>query len=104
MACQDSEPEELGATFALDNEDHTLANALRFFLNKNPHVSFCGYSIPHPSEHTANLRIQTTGLITPQQALEQACKSLKQVCGHIKSTFKAAIADNANSTTDDMES
>lgn len=26
--------EELGATFALENEDHTLANALRYFLNK----------------------------------------------------------------------
>ena len=26
--------EELGATFALEKEDHTLANALRFFLNK----------------------------------------------------------------------
>lgn len=33
--------EELGATFALENEDHTLANALRFFLNKKcgpPHT------------------------------------------------------------------
>lgn len=96
--------EELGATFALENEDHTLANALRYFLNKkwacryscmacscthphgtthetstphetfhslhcpdarlvlrSPHVSFCGYSIPHPSEPVTNLRIQTTG-------------------------------------------
>jgi DNA-directed RNA polymerase subunit L len=23
-----------GTTFAVDNEDHTLANSLRFFLNK----------------------------------------------------------------------
>lgn len=25
---------ENGVTFALEDEDHTLANALRFFLNK----------------------------------------------------------------------
>jgi DNA-directed RNA polymerase I and III subunit RPAC2 len=28
---------------------------------RNPEVSFCGYSIPHPSENKLNLRIQTTG-------------------------------------------
>ena len=31
---QNEGAEELGATFALEHEDHTLANALRFFLNK----------------------------------------------------------------------
>lgn len=28
---------------------------------RSPHVSFVGYSIPHPSEAVVNLRIQTTG-------------------------------------------
>jgi hypothetical protein len=27
----------------------------------SPHVAFCGYSIPHPTEHVVNLRVQTTG-------------------------------------------
>lgn len=27
----------------------------------SPHVEFCGYSIPHPSDNLVNLRIQTTG-------------------------------------------
>ncbi|KAL0049313.1 hypothetical protein WJX82_011060 [Trebouxia sp. C0006] len=54
---------ENGVTFALEDEDHTLANALRFFLNKNPHVSFCGCSIPHPAEALVNIRVQTTGEI-----------------------------------------
>lgn len=90
--------EELGATFALEHEDHTLVNALRFFLNKNPHVSFCGYSIPHPSEPITNIRVQTTGLITPQEALQQACRSLKEVCGHMKATFKAEMAASGGAT------
>ena len=89
---------DTGRTFALEDEDHTLANALRFLLNKkwvfffldimllhtnssvqpwavactltglhacmrSPHVSFVGYSIPHPSEAVVNLRIQTTGMV-----------------------------------------
>lgn len=31
----------------------------------SPDVSFCGYSIPHPSEKRINLRIQTHGETTP---------------------------------------
>lgn len=98
-----------GTTFAIEQEDHTLANSLRFFLNKkcgrargghsrataeprpptsaraaraaalhaacadpraasppspaarSPNVAFCGYSMPHPTEHVVNLRVQTTG-------------------------------------------
>lgn len=81
---------ENGVTFALEDEDHTLANALRFFLNKNPHVSFCGYSIPHPAEALVNIRVQTTGEITATEALRDAGQSLKEVCQHVRSTFKAA--------------
>jgi len=29
-----ADPSENGVTFALEDEDHTLANALRFMLNK----------------------------------------------------------------------
>ncbi|CAK0748214.1 hypothetical protein CVIRNUC_001822 [Coccomyxa viridis] len=81
---------DTGATFALEDEDHTLANALRFLLNRNPNVSFVGYSIPHPSEKVVNLRIQTTGEISAVEALRQACQSLKQLCGHMKATFNEA--------------
>ena len=137
----------------------------------SPHVSFVGYSIPHPSEKVVNLRIQTTGAptipikssnmayyvrsrntpviflqclciqcqatfvtgvcqphynacsgtpaevclqssthniacrerekqnmacrllageVTAVEALRQACQSLKQLCGHMQSTFNEA--------------
>lgn len=49
------------ATYSLAGEDHTLGNSLRFMLNKNPHVSFAGYSVPHPADELVNVRVQTTG-------------------------------------------
>ena len=52
---------EQSATFAFENEDHTLGNSLRYMLMKSPHVAFCGYSVPHPSEPKMNLRLQTNG-------------------------------------------
>lgn len=49
------------ASFQIEQEDHTLGNSLRYFINKNPDVEFCGYTIPHPSETKMNIRIQTWG-------------------------------------------
>ncbi|GBF93424.1 DNA-directed RNA polymerase I and III subunit-like [Raphidocelis subcapitata] len=82
-----------GTTFAIEDEDHTLANSLRFFLNKNPNVAFCGYSIPHPTEHVVNLRVQTTGEVTAAAAVRSACADLKQVCAHVGGVFDAAVAE-----------
>jgi len=31
------------ATYQIHNETHTLGNALRWMLMKNPKVEFCGY-------------------------------------------------------------
>eukprot|EP00198_Chlamydomonas_reinhardtii_P013831 XP_001703168.1 RNA polymerase subunit [Chlamydomonas reinhardtii] len=77
------------ATFSIEEEDHTLANSLRFFLNKNPHVAFCGYSMPHPSEELVNLRVQTTG--AARGAVKAACEDVSQVCGHMRSTLQDAV-------------
>lgn len=35
--------------------------AQRIVVVCSPHVDFCGFSAPHPSEDLINLRIQTTG-------------------------------------------
>ncbi|KAH0373265.1 hypothetical protein KCU65_g630, partial [Aureobasidium melanogenum] len=53
---------DTAASFEFTKEDHTLGNALRYIIMKNPDVEFCGYSIPHPSEAKMNLRIQTWGI------------------------------------------
>uniref|UniRef100_A0A453HLA4 DNA-directed RNA polymerase RBP11-like dimerisation domain-containing protein n=1 Tax=Aegilops tauschii subsp. strangulata TaxID=200361 RepID=A0A453HLA4_AEGTS len=49
------------STFSIMEEDHTLANSVRFVLNQDPRVAFCGYSIPHPADNKVNIRVQTTG-------------------------------------------
>ncbi|GLT66714.1 hypothetical protein SLA2020_390670 [Shorea laevis] len=80
------------STFSLVDEDHTVANALRFTLNQDPRVSFCGYSIPHPSESRVNIRVQTTGA-PAQEVLKDACQDLMMMCQHVRSTFDKSVAD-----------
>ncbi|XP_062157782.1 uncharacterized protein LOC133865397 [Alnus glutinosa] len=81
------------STFTLVDEDHTLANALRFTLNQDPRVFFCGYSIPHPSENRVNIRVQTTGA-PAQEVLKDTCQDLMMMmCQHVRSTFDKAVAD-----------
>ncbi|GMI97147.1 RNApolymerase 14 kDa subunit [Hibiscus trionum] len=80
------------ATFSLTDEDHTLANSVRFTLNQDPRVTFCGYSIPHPSEARVNIRVQTTG-DPASEVLKDACQDLMLMCRHVRSTFDKAVED-----------
>ncbi|EPS41213.1 hypothetical protein H072_4935 [Dactylellina haptotyla CBS 200.50] len=77
------------ASFQFENEDHTLGNALRWIIMKNPKVEFCGYSIPHPSEPKMNMRIQTYGDITAKDALIQGLADLRDLCDVVTDTFVA---------------
>ncbi|KAA3456767.1 DNA-directed RNA polymerases I and III subunit RPAC2-like [Gossypium australe] len=94
------------ATFSLTDEDHTIANAVRFTLNQEsvhsplflalinagPRITFCGYSIPHPSEARVNIRVQTTG-DPAREVLKDACQNLMLMCRHVRSTFDKAVED-----------
>ncbi|KAK9455533.1 hypothetical protein V1511DRAFT_498029 [Dipodascopsis uninucleata] len=79
------------ASFRILQEDHTLGNALRYIIMKNPQVEFCGYSIPHPSEAAMNLRIQTYGEITAIEALEKGLDDLVDLCDHVENEFKKSV-------------
>ena len=61
--------------------------------NSSPQVTFTGYSIPHPTEHVVNMRVQTTGEVTAAQALVTACEECSKVCKHIRSSFDAAVKE-----------
>ncbi|XP_042418844.1 DNA-directed RNA polymerases I and III subunit RPAC2-like isoform X5 [Zingiber officinale] len=74
------------STFSLMDEDHTLANSVRFTLNQDPRVVFCGYSIPHPSDNKVNIRVQTTG-DPAKEVLKDALENLTRMCQHVRSTF-----------------
>lgn len=110
------EDDPANATFQFSNEDHTLGNALRYVLMTkygnglsmshvcvSPQVTFCGYSIPHPSENKMNIRLQTTGnefamvcltlLGAPAtETFRTGLRDLDAMCEHIIGVFE----DKAN--------
>ncbi|OBT78572.1 hypothetical protein VF21_00950 [Pseudogymnoascus sp. 05NY08] len=77
---------DTAASFEFTNEDHTLGNALRYIIMKNPNVEFCGYSIPHPSEPKMNIRIQTYEG-TAFEALEKGLDDLMDLCDVVAEKF-----------------
>ena len=73
---------ETSRTYIFGDEDHTLGNSLRHVLmqrrvhrtslschtqliarptTRSADTSFCGYSVPHPSEPKMHIRLQTHG-------------------------------------------
>jgi len=80
---------ETAASFEFKQEDHTLGNALRYIIMKNPAVEFCGYSIPHPSEELMNVRIQTYEG-TALEALEKGLQDLMDLCDIVVDKFEAS--------------
>ncbi|KAL2052548.1 hypothetical protein ABVK25_007108 [Lepraria finkii] len=87
---------ETAASFEFESEDHTLGNALRYMIMKNPEVELCGYSIPHPSEAKMNIRIQTYEGTTVYDALEKGFDDLMGLCDVVTEKF-TATRDEFNS-------
>nr|CAB3265026.1 DNA-directed RNA polymerase II subunit RPB11-a [Phallusia mammillata] len=90
-------------TFIMHNEDHTLGNALRYIIAKNPDVEFCGYSIPHPAENKINFRIQTRGAAVTE-VLRKGLEDLHSVCQHVLTTFESAVEDYKHNTDQNVAS
>lgn len=88
------------ASFQITDEDHTLGNALRYIIMKNPEVEFCGYSIPHPSENKMNVRIQTYGNITAVEALHQGLDNLAELCTVVEDKFTEKVDQRDYATED----
>ncbi|KAL5119091.1 RNA polymerase subunit AC19 [Pleosporales sp. CAS-2024a] len=87
---------ETAASFQIDGEDHTLGNALRYIIHKNPDVEFCGYSIPHPSEAKMNLRIQTYDGVSVYTVLEKGLADLMAMCDVVEEKFKMSRDEFVN--------
>ncbi|KAK4115078.1 RBP11-like subunits of RNA polymerase [Canariomyces notabilis] len=75
------------ASFEFLNEGHTLGNALRYVINRNPEVEFCAYAIPHPSEPKMTVRIQTFEGTTAIEALEKGLRDLQDLCDVVTDKF-----------------
>lgn len=81
------------ASFQIAEEDHTLGNALRYMIMKNPEVEFCGYSIPHPSENLLNIRIQTYGNVTAVDVLQKGLQDMMDMCDAVEDKFTQRIRE-----------
>ncbi|KAI4148457.1 MAG: hypothetical protein LQ340_005080 [Diploschistes diacapsis] len=84
---------DTAASFEFLNEDHTMGNALRYMIMKNPEVEFCGYSIPHPAEAKMNVRIQTYEGTTVWDALAKGMDDLMDLCNVVEEKFVQARND-----------
>ncbi|KAG7808653.1 hypothetical protein KL921_003735 [Ogataea angusta] len=93
-----STPDGTAASFQISDEDHTLGNALRYMIMKNPEVEFCGYSIPHPAESKMNIRIQTYGGMSAVEALHKGLDDLVDLCTHVEDVFGEKISSRDYST------
>ena len=83
------------ATFVVTGEDHTLGNALRWVLMRHAATTFCGYSMPHPSEPVINVRLQTAGATAATSAhdvFREGLVGLSDVAHAIGSAFDDALA------------
>lgn len=87
------------ASYEFLNEDHTLGNALRYIIMKNPDVEFCGYSIPHPSDPKMNLRIQTYDDVSVHDVLEKGLRDLGDLCDVVLEKFEGAREEFGKTVT-----
>ncbi|KAI3627496.1 RPC19 [Malassezia furfur] len=82
-------------TFCIRDEDHTLGNALRYMLMKDPRVEFCGYTIPHPSESKIHMRVQMNEhTVSAVDAFRDAIANLDQVFASIRERYDASLASD----------
>ena len=83
-------------SFIIRDEDHTLGNALRYVIMKNPDVEFCGYTIPHPSESLINFRIQSkvgvdSRVVPAVQIFQQGLQDLRSMCSIVLEKYNQTV-------------
>ncbi|XP_063880482.1 DNA-directed RNA polymerases I and III subunit RPAC2-like isoform X2 [Scylla paramamosain] len=82
--------DDYNRTFVINDEDHTLGNALKHIIMQDPAVEFCGYTVPHPMERKIHVRVQTHS--TPAlQVLHKALKDLKKLNEDIKEKIEIEV-------------
>ncbi|RMX68595.1 hypothetical protein KXD40_007749 [Peronospora effusa] len=78
-------------TYVFYEEDHTLGNALRYVLMRNPDVDFCGYTIPHPSEPKMHIRLQSRQGAPADEALRSGLTDLRKVSTQIGDAYRKEL-------------
>ncbi|CAL4094704.1 unnamed protein product, partial [Meganyctiphanes norvegica] len=94
--------DEYCRTFVINEEDHTLGNALKHIITQNPAVEFCGYTMPHPMERKIHIRIQSRD-VTALEILKESLKELKEQNLVIKEKIQVEVQRYHNENADQME-
>ncbi|KZS93914.1 RBP11-like subunits of RNA polymerase [Sistotremastrum niveocremeum HHB9708] len=90
-----AEPNLASASYCIRNESHTLGNAVRWMLMKNPSVEFCGYSVPHPSEPVIHIRIQMYDQKSSLDALLTALDDLDTLFETINDKYNSSLQSDS---------
>lgn len=75
----------------IEGEGHTLCNPLREILFEDKHLTFAGYSVPHPLEHTAHFIVRTDGKVKPLTVFVQAAQKLIERTEDLRVAFQKAM-------------
>ncbi len=59
-------------------------------------TSFCGYSVPHPSEPKMNVRLQTSAAKPALEVLKDGLHEMVEICDLLDFTLNQAIAEYEN--------
>ncbi|KAL6070804.1 RNA polymerase subunit AC19 [Balamuthia mandrillaris] len=95
--------DESVVTCVVAEEDHTLGNALRYILMRNPDVEFCGYSVPHPSEDKMNVRIQARKGKNATEQFRKGLTDLISICEHTLLTFESEMSFVEEASESEMD-
>lgn len=78
-------------TLTVKDEDHTLGNCVRHQLLLDKRVRFAGYKKPHPLEEYIEVKVQTTGEVSPPQAVVDACDTLIAKMSRLSTSLLAQV-------------
>ncbi|KAI9228093.1 MAG: DNA-directed RNA polymerase II complex subunit Rpb11 [Piptocephalis tieghemiana] len=75
------------ATFSFLKEDHTLGNLVRSRLLKDSAVLFAGYRVPHPLNPIVEIKVQTTDVKSPVDAVKESLSALHREFDMMRQLF-----------------
>ncbi|XP_029655339.1 DNA-directed RNA polymerases I and III subunit rpc19-like [Octopus sinensis] len=93
------------ATFIIQDEDHTLGNALTHVLSVQPGVEMYGYVMPHPSEREIHVNVQTKKDFSANDTFRKAVTDLRDIASVILERFDEAVEKmpcETNTNLDEM--
>lgn len=75
----------------IEGEGHTLCNPLREILFEDKHLTFAGYSVPHPLTRSAQFIIRTDGKMKAINVFKNAAQKLIGRTETLRTEFRKAL-------------